>query len=332
MSLNVDSNLSDAKMILELCHVAFIMHSPTGSYTWSLIVACIVNILFAVVGTILNSLVLYIFWKSTNMRSKLCYFVIMLLSSVDLAVVTIVHPLFVVQAIKEINDTPSCTYNLIYLATLYFFTGMSIATLLLLNLERYTAILHPIWHRRKVTRPRLTLIWAILWLVIVANTLSFFLYWRLSTTITIILISTLCFTSLFAYISIFRVARKRKRNPACTYALGDHANCDNCQGEASGNMTAFLRELKMAKTYLAIVLMAFACFIPGAIVLRGFKYPWDENEKEPSAIAFTWAKTLSSMNSTLNSLIFFWANKTLRREAVKLFKSYTSPENSTQTQ
>ena len=326
MSFNAsaDSNFSDAKLVLERCLVAFIIHFPTRSYTWSLIIACVVNIVFCIAGTILNSLVLYIFWKSSKMRSKLSYFAIMLLCSADLAVVTIVHPLFLVQAIKEIDGTPNCTYNLFYLGTLYFFTGMSIATLLILNLERYTAIIHPIWHRKKVTKRRLMYIWAILWLVIVVNTVSFFLYWRLSTMITIILISTLCLTSLFTYISIFRIARKRKNNTPCN-ALGDHTNCDNCQG--SGNMAAFLRELKMAKTYFTIVVLGFLCFVPAAIVLRAFKYPWNESEKEPSAIAYTWAKTLTSTNSTLNCLIFFWANKMLRREALKRVKNFSSIES-----
>ena len=331
MSVNTDFNFSDAKLVVENCHVSYIIRSPTPSYTWSIIAACVVNMVFCIAGTILNSLVLYIFWRSTQMRSKLSYFVIMQLSSADLAVVTIVHPLFLLQAIKEINGTPNCMCKLTYLAALYFFTGMSVSTLLILNLERYTAIIHPIWHLRRMTKPRLMFVWAILWLIIVVNTISFFSYGRLSAIITIVIILILCCTSLFTYGSIFRVARKRKGITARN-TTSHQTNCDNCHGEAvtvSGNMAAFLRELKIAKSYFIIVVLAFVCFLPAGIILNGFKYPWNETEKEPSAIAFTWAKTLTSMNSTLNCLIFFWANKVLRKEALKLVKNFSSTENTT---
>ena len=76
---------------------------------------------------------------------------------------------------------------------------------------------------------------------------------------------------------------KRKKITARN-TLGHHINCDNCQGKVLGNMAAFLRELKMAKTYFIIVVLAFVCFLPTGIVLFGFKEPWDESEKERGAM------------------------------------------------
>ena len=334
MNFSIVSNFSDAKLVLEKCVISYAVHSPTPSYTRNNIAACVVNLVFAVVGTILNSLVLYIFWKSTKIRSKSSYFVIMLLSSADLAVATIVHSTFLLQAIKEVNGTATCAYKVSYLSTLYFFTGISIATLLLLNLERYTAIIHPIWHRKRVTRPRVMFIWTILWLVIIVNTVSRLIYRPVAEIITVILISSLCLTSLVTYASIFRVARKKKSITLCRCnALGDRANCDNCQREA-GNMAAFLREIKMAKTYFTIIVVAFVCFLPAAIFVKGIKYPWNESEDKRLSvtIAYAWVTSLTSMNSTLNCLIFFWANKMLRSEALKLFKRSRSSSTETTSQ
>ena len=328
MSFNVDFNFSDAKLVLEKCLISYVVRSPTSSYTWSNIAACVANIIFAIAGTILNSLVLYIFWKSTKLRSKLSYFVIILLSSADLAVVTIVHSTFLLQAIKEVNGTPNCAYKISHMFLGFVFTGMSVSTLLVLNLERYTAIIHPLWHRKSVTKQRLMFIWAILWVNVVVNTVFLFLNWRLCKIITIITISTLCCTSLFTYISIFRAARKRKSLTSCN-ALGHHANFGNFNSEASGNMASFLRELKMAKTYFIIVLLAFACFLPaGIFAILESTYTWSKTEIEPFITAYPWIITLISMNSTLNCLIFFWANKMLRREAVKHVKNFFSKENS----
>ena len=330
MIFNADSNFSDAKLVLEKCVLSYVVHSPTPFYTWNSIAACVVNIVSCIAGTILNSLVLYIFWKSTRMRSKLSYFVIMLLSSTDLAVVTIVHSTFLLQAINEINGTPNCTCKAFYTFTLYLFTGMSISTLLILNIERYMAIIYPIWHRKSATKRRLSFIWAVLWLLDILNVVSRLFLPRLSKIIVAIVIFILCLTTLFTYISIFRAVRKRKGTTACN-TIGHDPNCANCHSEVSaGNMVTFLRELKMAKTYFAIVVLAFVCFLPAGIGLQALKYPWNKNENERSSvtIAYTWTNTLITMNSTLNCLIFFWANKRLRREALKLAKNFSSTENS----
>ena len=152
MKLNANSNITDTKLFVEKCLLSYVVHLPTPSYTRNIIAAYVVHIVFAIAGTILNSLVLYILWKSTKLRSKLSYFVIMLLSSVDLAVVTIVHSTFLLQTINEINGTPNCVYKVSYLSSLFFFTGISISTLLILNLERYTAIIHLFLHRTTVTK------------------------------------------------------------------------------------------------------------------------------------------------------------------------------------
>ena len=324
MSFNTNSNFSDAKLVVEKCLVYTVLHSWTSSYTWSNIAACAVHIVYAIAGTILNSLVLYIFWKSTKMRSKLSYFVIMLLCSVDLAVVTIVHSTFLLHTISEINGTPNCIYKTSYAFSLFFFTGMSISTLLILNIERYTAIIHPFWHRTTVSKRRLIFIWTILWLIVAVDTVFLYLYWALSAIMTIIIISILCCTSLFTYASIFRVARKRK-GVTTRNTVGHPTNSGNCHGEVSGNMAAFLRELKVAKTYFLIVVLAFVCFLPTGIlfVINRFK---TETDTEQFTIAFTWIVTLTSMNSTLNCLIFFWANRMLRREAMKYFRNFLSKE------
>ena len=332
MNFSADSNVSDYKQILERCLISFVVRSPTLSYTRSIIAACIVNFVFAIAGTILNSLVLYIFWKSTKLRSKLCYFVIILLSSADLAVVTIVHFLFLLQAINEINGTPNCMYKNIYLFSLYFLPGISVSTLIILNLERYTAIIHPIWHLKTATKRRLTYIWAILWLLNIIDVLSLVFLRVLADILILTVITTLCCTSLVTYVSIFRVARKKKDALEACNTVGYDTNCGYHQGNKdSGSTVAFLRELKIAKTYFIIIVLAFVCCLPPGLVNHSLKYPWNKNENERTAatVVFTWSNTLISLNSTLNCLVFFWANKMLRREALRLFKTFASTRNST---
>jgi hypothetical protein len=59
----------------------------------------IINIIFTVAGIFLNSVVIISLWRSSQLRKKLCYFMVLLLSCFDLAIVTITHPFLIVSTI-----------------------------------------------------------------------------------------------------------------------------------------------------------------------------------------------------------------------------------------
>ena len=61
-------------MFFEACLVSFVVRSPSSSYISNAIAASVVNIVLAVAGIILNSFVLFIFWKSPKLRSKTVFF------------------------------------------------------------------------------------------------------------------------------------------------------------------------------------------------------------------------------------------------------------------
>ena len=76
--------------------MSFVLRSPSSSYISNAIATCVVNIVLAVAGTILNSFVLFIFWKS-----ELSSFAIILLCSIDLGVGTFNKQLSMVKAIYK---------------------------------------------------------------------------------------------------------------------------------------------------------------------------------------------------------------------------------------
>ena len=62
-------------------------------YFINLIFIFAVNVFFFFSGICLNSLVILSFWRSVQLRKKLCYFMIMLLSCCDLLTVLTNNPL-----------------------------------------------------------------------------------------------------------------------------------------------------------------------------------------------------------------------------------------------
>ena len=73
-----------------------------------------------------------------------------------------------------------------------------------------------------------------------------------------VILCIIVLTSLFTYVGIYVVARKMvlKRNEV-------HSNSDQ---ESHRNFMTFLRELKMAKTYVMVVSLCFLCYLPTVVV------------------------------------------------------------------
>ena len=110
-----------------------------------------------VAGIFLNSVVIISIWKSTQLRKKLCYFMIFLLSCFDLAVVTINHPFVIWMSIAKILEIITELQYSIGVFTTILLSGYSLLALLTLNFERYLALNYPFFHQKSVTKKRVLL-------------------------------------------------------------------------------------------------------------------------------------------------------------------------------
>ena len=143
MKVNTTGNCSG--MFIEYClKNIFMIRSPSSSYLKSSIAVCILNVIFGIVGTFLNTMVLFVFLKSKNMRQKNSYFCIMILSATDLIVVTSVPATFLVSSIHTILGTPQCLFSICFVIVSRTTPLLSATSLIILNFERYWAIVHPI--------------------------------------------------------------------------------------------------------------------------------------------------------------------------------------------
>lgn len=312
-SPSMRSKYSFARQIANDCGRGFVVFSPSSSYLTNIIAGCVVNAFVAVAGIILNSFVLFIFWKSQKMRKKISCFMIMVLLSTDLGVVSIVIPTFLLQSVSGILETAKCLYSFCYEFAALTLSGMSGVTLIVMNTERYLSIVHPVYHRAAVTKRKCILILVLFWLVVLGSSVCRFilpLYAYLAFTV---ICSIIICTSLFTYLSIFYTARKQLSKV--------HRVANATNREVTRKFTSFLRELRMAKTYLLIVTLCLACYLPGPIFTSIWR-PWMTKEGTRGILVqvYPWFPTLVAINSTFNCLIFFWGNREVRKEALKVVK------------
>jgi hypothetical protein len=186
------------------------------------------------------------------------------------------------------------------------FLGFSLLVLLLMNFDRYLAAYYPIFHRTTVTKAGLV---ALLLMLILSEVLLDVMCLIDELVLShqnglLIFLSIILSPMLYINFKLLTVVRKRRKNnkvsPATkqTFSLKNISSC----------------------------LLAVACFLILSIpsfVYIGLKMTSKATtfRLDKADMVGIWAKTIGSMNGTFNCLIFFWRNKILRAEGMKIIKS-----------
>ena len=295
------------------CYVHFIGRDQFRSHAMELIyfvnlkLIFVVNILFFFARVCLNSLVIVSFWRSVQLRKKLCYFMIMVLSCCDLLVVLTDYPVTALRAmlwlLGRMKKYPRWLVICYQLAGIVI--GVSLRAVLVMTFNQYLATHYPLYHRASVTKRKLLTLF--IFLVIFQITMT-----ALSTNDLIVSyeVCLLVFFTLFIppmllmNYKLFKVAKKSRRN---TEML-------------PGTKKSF--SLKNVSSCLLVVACQMAFYIPNFIYI-GLRLTSKETEYvlDNAQLLGLWSRTASVMNSTFNCLIFYWKNKTLRAEGMKVIKS-----------
>ena len=196
---------------------------------------CIVNFSLMVSGAFLNSVVIISLWRSSQLRKKLCYFTILVLSGFDLAVVVINHPILIISTIFwSMRSSDGVFGHIIGPFITIHLGGLSMFALLTLNMERFLAISYPFFHQRAVTKTRIK-VCLVFWMILQAVGLSQ-LSFVFGITIVHALITVYVFLPLCAFIysnyKMFVIAKSKredKRIPSAVTAISSNQETKKTQ-------------------------------------------------------------------------------------------------------
>ena len=192
------------------------------------------------------------------------------------------------------------------------FVPIEVSTVLTtaMTIERYIAILHPYAYKVQVTKRKILLS------VGFCSVLSIFLanflvtFQNLVRIYAIAKVAFVLFLTVYTYTRIYTgtVVRKLVR---CSQ-MKPHDVVENIN---LTKMKLFLREIKQTKSCFVVVVCFFVLgFLPPA---NDVPFAARANEFEQFGIFF-WTFSINVLNSTANSVIFFWTKTMLRKEAFKL--------------
>ncbi len=276
------------------------------------VVLCVINILFMVVGIFLNSVVIISIWRSRQLRKKLCYFMVLVLSCVDLAVVTISHPFLIAStiyySIEELNEIRERERQ----SVCFILYGVSMFALFSLNIERFLALTSPYFHQASVTKTRLVYFQALVTIIVVG--LSSLYHFNMHTIINIfvtLFLSLLLLLFICSNYKMFTIAKSKRvdRKVATTASSTD------------GKRQKQSLNLKNISTCSLAVGCFLLCSSP-QIIYSALRLASGEPPSNTKFLFVLWSNTLLSMNSTFNCLIFFWRNSILRQEGKRTINAW----------
>ena len=273
-----------------------------------LIFLCVVNVFFTFCGIFLNALVILSFIKSSQLRKKASYFMIMILSCVDLLAVATNHPLGALSCIVWLNEQYDVLPTLLeYMKLSSIFFAFSFLTLFVMSIDRYLAIAYPLFHRVSVTKRRLLTLLASCFLIETTLAALAFDDWIITFFVKVIVVlGVMSPPFLFINIKLLMIVRRERKK------------------KTQPRKASTIVKLKNISTCLLAILCLVLLSIPTSICTA---FSIVENLVGPSAAtSCLWGTTICSMNSTLNCLIFYWKNKALRQEGMKIVKSIKSSQ------
>ncbi|XP_028408049.1 cannabinoid receptor type 1A-like [Dendronephthya gigantea] len=283
-----------------------VVRFPSDLYLVSHVLVIAFNSLLIVPTVMLNIVSVTAIMKSTRLRSKPCYFLVVIQSVVDLIVGSIGIPLFIFYVVSPIVGFLNCTVSFVTAQTFFIPSAVSIITLSAMTVERYIGVLHPYAYTTKVTKGKIMAYECCgCFLIILLFGVSLPLK-RVITYFSTFLILVFFILNAYVYSRIYAVVVKIARS--------DKAQNRNLRDQNSSKRKTFIDEIKQAKSCFLVLMCFVVCFLPLALTSVVSPSGFDH------VLYQIWSMTSIMLNSSLNSVIFFWTKRELRVQALHVLK------------
>ena len=259
----------------------------------------------------LNAIAVITIQKTPQLKNKFCYFTILLQSSVDLGLACFAIPITILYLLSPFTNFDICKFLLVARSATFLSSTLSIVVLSGLTMERYLSVVHPFFHRTRLTKTVIVkFIAGAVFFLITVTFAALFIHGNLTGFVSIGIIATFFIFNTYAYVRIYVVVRTSTRE--------NRERVISSREESQKKRRHLLLEIKHAMSCFMVVVSFALLFIPYLlspilIQLIPFQY-W--------RVYFLWAFSLVTLDSSINSVIFFWRNAVLRQEAFKVVKSF----------
>ncbi|XP_078368319.1 melanocyte-stimulating hormone receptor-like [Oculina patagonica] len=272
------------------------------------IITCILNVLFSLLTSTGNFIILYVIWKKQELHSP-SFILLFCLAVSDLVVGLICQPCFVAYHIAEFMDdfNTECVLRIIQSISSYATTGVSLAILSGISIDRLLALTLHLRYNVVVTVPRVKAMAFVVWIISITVVLVRLWISKWIYIPVVILLVTFLVTAM-STLKIFQIVRRHQRQ------------IFQQQQSVQRSTVNVLKCRKSSATVLYVYGLLLICYIPLLVTL----FMHNSTGYTTSVkIAYDYVTTVVFINSFLNPLVYCWRIGEIRR-AVKntLWKSH----------
>ena len=281
----------------------------SSKYEINRVATIVINSVLVISTVLLNLIAIVTILKSTQLKNKICYFLILIQSAVDLGIGCIGAPLSVFFLLQTFLGLRDCFSSFVVFQLSVLPIGFSLVISFIILFERYIGVMHPYSYARILTKKRIFYFMICGFaLITIAFALSFY-YTEPIIVMLFLTVPTLVVCAGFVNTRVYFEVRRLRRSEV-------KLNLNNIV-EHKSKIKLFLREVKYAKSCFLVL----ACFL--ITLLPSLLYPVFRFQFGPSMIVdayFSWMRVITTLNSSVNSIIFFWNKSMLRKKAAEVLK------------
>ena len=257
------------------------------------------NIVFSIIGSLENLLVLVTLWRSSNLQSPSNTLLYGLALS-DLFKGLICGPIVIAwQVVLYNNQLTSCMLPTIKAAMFTLIIEVALFTMTAINIDRYLAIHFHLRYAEVVTKKRVKIALLCFLLISGLHSITLAFHFVAFSHQVMAVIATICLLAVsFSWIKIYQVMRHHQVH------IQDHMI-------APGHQFNIARFRKTVTNTIIILFIFFSCYLPYFIVAVVFAF----NIYSPTYTFVLITHSLILFNSSLNPLLYCWRYRDIRAAA-----------------
>ena len=265
------------------------------------ILTCILNTVFSLFTSTGNLIIVHVIWKTRELHSP-SFILLFCLAASDLVVGLICQPFYVAFHIAELMDNFNayCVLRIIQSISSYTTTGVSLAILSGISIDRLLALTLHLRYNMVVTVRRIILTTCSVWIVSTTVVVSRFWISNWIVVPAVVLLSTFLVTALSTG-KIFQIVRRHQRE------------ISQQQQSVQRITTNVLKYKKSSITVLYIYGLFLIFYLPLLLTILVETFSGYTTRVK---IAYDYVTTAVFINSFLNPLVYCWRIGEIRR-AVK---------------
>ena len=262
------------------------------------ILTCTLNAVFSLVTCMGNSVILHVIWKTQELHSP-SFILLCCLTASDLVVGLICQPFFVAYHIAELmgNFNAYCILRMIQSISSYTTTGVSLATLSAISVDRLLALTFHLRYNAFVTVHRILKTMLVVWIVSITTVVLRFWISNWIIIPGLVLILTFLVTALSS-LKVFQIVRRH------------HRQIRQQQQSVQINTVNVLKCRKSSITVLYVYGLFLIFFLPLCLTIFVETFTGYTTRVK---IAYDYVTTVVFINSFLNPLVYCWRIGEIRR-------------------